>query len=208
MQSRISVLSAVPICTQSVRLCHVPFPWEYFRNYSCKRRFEKQLCFRKLRFEECLWFLHVFMDKETGIFVNPSWKHIDARQYQKHFEKHYRKQGRCNVSNRICRFQMQLPFQYKHWKLFFLFYTGSQSIATSVESYCDKKTLLAVRSCGCNVPRDVLGSRFALRGILPNVSSRDDITDTFLWHPLVTNLISNLSHYMVYSTGVWSWFHT
>lgn len=96
----------------------------------------------ELRFGKCLWSLNVFMDKETGFFVNPSWKQIETRQYQNHFQKHCRKQGRSGVSNRVCRFQMQLPFQYKHWKLFFLFDTGWQSIATSMESYCDKKALL------------------------------------------------------------------
>lgn len=95
-----------------------------------------------LRFEKRLWFLHVFMDKETGIFVNPSWKQIETRQYQNYFQKHCRKQGRSNASDRVCRFQMQLPFQYKHWKLFFLFCTSWQSIATSMESYGDKKALL------------------------------------------------------------------
>lgn len=64
----------------------------------------------QLRFEKYLWFLHRFMDKEAGIFVNPSWKQIETRQYQNHFQKHCRKQGRSNVSNRVCRFQMQLPF--------------------------------------------------------------------------------------------------
>lgn len=96
----------------------------------------------ELRLEKCLWFLHVFMDKETGFFVNPSWKQIETRQYQNHFQKHCRKQGRSSVSDRVCRFQMQLSFQCKHWKLVFLSYTGWQSTATSMESCCDKNALL------------------------------------------------------------------
>lgn len=66
----------------------------------------------------------------------------------------------------------------------------------------------AGRRCGCNIPKDVLESRFALRVILPSVWSRHDVTDIFLWHPLVTDLIANLPHCIVYGTGVWSWFHT
>lgn len=142
----------------------------------------------QLRFEKHLWFLHRIMDKEAGIFVNPSWKQIETRQYQNYFQKHCRKQGRSNVSNRVCRFQMALPFSVQALKVIFSFlYWLAEHCHMHGELLWQEGSATG-RSC---VLRDVLDSRFALRVIQPRVSSRHDITDTFLWHPLVTNLIAN-----------------